>query len=91
MTGPELATFLNERGARPMDVSAYQGVALDVDGVVVFPEGLPGAQPVLRPQREPLTRLEAVLPGGAEGAEDMYGIRPLGAAAAQGGRFTLAQ
>jgi len=91
MTGPELAAFLDERGAKPMDVSGYQGVALDVDGVVVFPEGLPGAKPVLTPQKEPLTRLGAVLPGGPEVTEEMYGIRPLAAAAAQGGKFTLAK
>ena len=66
MGGPELARFLTERGAMPMDMSDFEGVALDADGTVVFPSaGTRGKQPAVRPRTAPRTKAEAVLPGGA--------------------------
>jgi hypothetical protein len=63
MSGPELARFLDERGATPLALKDFDGVGIDSDGNVIFPAG--STRPAVKPRVTRVTKATAVLPGGA--------------------------
>jgi cell division protease FtsH len=63
MSGPELAVFLEERGASVLQMADFNGVGIDASGNVVFPAG--SNRPAVKPRVARVTKASAVLPGGA--------------------------
>jgi cell division protease FtsH len=89
MSGPEMARFLDERGAVRLRMRDFEGVAIDAHGAVIFPAAGPGgAAPAVRPQTARATKATAVLPG-SPAEMDALGLGDLADAAARNG-FRLA-